>query len=291
MKRPGDTKTYAAFIGAVLIGGGNFIAVTFSNRELPPLFGAALRFSLAAAIFLLLLMIQRIPLPRGRSLAGALLYGTLSFGVTYAGLYNALIGLSAATVSIVMAAVPLFTLLIAALVGQERLTARGVAGGLLTVVGIGVLSFGAIGGDLEIVYLLAVLVGALAAAASGVVARTHRAVHPVSMNAVGMTAGAALLAAGSLVMGEGWALPVESSSWWAVGWLVVLGSVGLFQLILYVIGRWTASAGSFAVSAMPVVAVALGAWLLDQPVTPAVVLGGVIVIGAVYVGALRGIRT
>ncbi len=288
MQKPNDGKTFAAFIGAVLFGGGNFIAVTYSNRELPPLFGAALRFALAALVFFIILRINRLTLPRGRALTGAALYGLFGFGIAYAGLYYALTGLSAGTVSIVMAGMPLFTLLIAVLVGQERLTARGLAGGLLTIAGIGVLSFGALNGDVGLAHLIGALVGVLSSAASSVVARNYRDVHPVSMNVLGMAIGALLLGAGSALLGETWALPAQSSSWAALIYLVLLGSVGLFQLFLYVINRWSASAASFALSAMPVVAAGLGAVLLDQPITVELVVGGLMVILAVYVGAIRG---
>ena len=40
-----------AFAGAILIGGSNFVAVRYSNRELDPLWGAGFRFALAAAVF------------------------------------------------------------------------------------------------------------------------------------------------------------------------------------------------------------------------------------------------
>ncbi len=46
-----DRLALGAFAGAVLSGGSNFVAVRFSNRELDPLWGAGLRFALAAAIF------------------------------------------------------------------------------------------------------------------------------------------------------------------------------------------------------------------------------------------------
>jgi drug/metabolite transporter (DMT)-like permease len=257
---------------------------------LPPLFGAALRFALAALIFYVITRIRGLPPVRGRSLAGAVFYGLLGFGVSYAGLYYALVGLAAGTVSIVMAAAPLITLLLATLVGQERLTARGVLGGLLTVAGIGVLSIGTLGGDLDLTYLLGALAGVLSASASSVVARNFRHLHPESMNAIGMGAGAALLAVGSIIMGEGWMLPGERTTWVALGWLVLLGSVGLFQLFLYIIKRWRASAATFAISAMPVIAAGLGALVLDQPITIELVVGGLLVIAAVYIGAIRGTR-
>jgi drug/metabolite transporter (DMT)-like permease len=274
-----------------LIGGTNFIAVSFSNRALPPLFGAALRFALAALLFFIIAGVRRVPLPRGRAALGAAVYGLLGFGVVYACLYYALVGLAAGMVSVVMASTPLFTLLIAAALGQERLSLRGVGGGLLTLAGIAVLSLDALDGELGPTYLRAIVLGALAAAASSVVAKAYPSVHPVSMNAIGMSTGALVLALGSILLGERWVLPDQGQTWLALGWLVLLGSVGLFQLFLFVIQNWTASAATFAVSAMPVVAVALGALLLDQPITWQVVAGGVIVIAAVYTGAIAGRET
>jgi drug/metabolite transporter (DMT)-like permease len=281
-----DTNTYLAFANAVLIGGANFVAVSFSNMELPPLFGAALRFALAALLFFFIMRISGVPLVRGRAAMGAAVYGILGFGAAYAFLYYALVGLAAGTVAVVMAAVPLFTLIMAVLLGQERLSVRGILGGGLAIAGITVLSLGTLGGDLSPTYLIAAILGAVAAAASTVAAKSLPNVHPLNMNAIGMASGTLLLIIGSLLFQERWVLPYETNTWLALGWLVVLGSVGLFQLFLYVIRRWTASATVYAITAMPVVAVVLGAIMLGQPVTPTVMVGGALVIFAVYVGAI-----
>jgi hypothetical protein len=41
---------------------------------------------------------------------------------------------------------------------------------------------------------------------------------------------------------------------------------------------------------MPVVAAGLAVFMLDQPITIELIIGGVLVIGAVYIGAIRGAR-
>ena len=64
-----DRLALSAFTGAVVIGGSNFVAIRFSNRELDPLWGAGLRFVLAAAVFGVLFAALRLRLPRGRDLA------------------------------------------------------------------------------------------------------------------------------------------------------------------------------------------------------------------------------
>lgn len=283
-----DRKTFTAFFLAMIIGGGNFIAVSLSNRELPPMFGATLRFGLAALLFFLLARVWRIPIARGRDAVGAVVYGLLNVGAAYAFLYYALVGLSAGMVAVIVASVPLFTLTIAVLVGQERLSLNRIAGGILAVIGIVILR--GFGGEFVFSYFLAALLGVVAIASASVVAKAYPGVHPLNMNAIGTAAGTLLLAGASLLFGERWVLPNDGTTWAAVGWLVIAGSVGLFQLWLYVIKRWTASATAYAGTGMPVIAAILGFFILDQPITPAVLVGGGLVIAAVYIGAIAGKR-
>jgi drug/metabolite transporter (DMT)-like permease len=283
--------TLLAFFGTVFIGGTNFVAVKFSNGELPPLFGAGVRFAAAAAIFLAVLRTRRMALPRGRALAGAAVYGTLSFALVYGLLYFALLQMSAGTTSVIMASVPLATLGLAVLQGQERFTTRGVAGGALAVLGIAVLSYGGLGGEVRLLPLLAAIGGMVAASQSAVLVKGFPKSDPITTNAVGMSVGALLLLLASILFGESWMLPSLASTWLALFWLVVAGSVGLFGLFVFVIKTWKASASVYALTLMPVVTVGLGAILLGEPVTARTVAGGALVVLGAYVGPLSGTRT
>lgn len=280
-----SSATLAAFTGAVLIGGANYIAVKFSNEELDPIFGAALRFTAASVLLILICALTRAPLPRGRSLIGVAIYGLLGFGVSYALLYHAIVGLGAGPTAVIVGAAPLATLLLAVLHGQETLTARGLGGGLLALVGIAVLSAGSIGNDLEVSYVVAAILAVLAIAESSVVIKAFPQTHPMSANAVGMSVGAAFLVVTSLLFHQEWTLPTDTQTWISLGYLVVVGSVGLFWLFLYVIQRWTASASVYAITLMPIGAVILSALFADEPITKELVAGGALVIVAVYVGA------
>jgi drug/metabolite transporter (DMT)-like permease len=279
--------TLAAFGATVMIGGSNFVAVKFSNAELAPLFGAAVRFTAAAMLFALLARALSLPLPRGRALLGSTVYGLLGFGLAYGLMYYALLEVSIGMAAAIMATVPLFTLVLAVLHGQERLTPAGVIGGCLAITGIAVMSLRSIGGELPLLHLLAAVGAAAAAAESAVVVKGFPRAHPVTTNVVGMTAGAVLLWIASVFSSEAWTVPQLARTWAALSWLVIAGSVGLFYLFLYVIARWTASATTYSLTLMPVVAVALGALLAGEPITPEVVVGAVLVVVAVYVGAIR----
>jgi drug/metabolite transporter (DMT)-like permease len=281
-----DGVILAAFAGVVVIGGANFVAVKETVEELAPLYGAASRFALACLVFFAILRARRVPLPRGKALAGAAVYGALGFGTAYALMYSALVELTVGVASVLMATVPVFTLVLAALQRVEPLSFRGLAGGALAVAGIAVLSVHSLGGDIPLRYLLAALAAPVVIAQSTIVAKRFPRTDPIATNAVGMLAGAALLAVASLVAGESWTVPHAGRTWLAAAWLVLAGSVGLFWLFLLVVQRWTASASTYAIPLMPIVAVALAAVLTGEEVGIELAGGGVLVIAGVYVGAL-----
>lgn len=137
--------------------------------------------------------------------------------------------------------------------------------------------------------LMAALGGALCFAQAAVLVRRLPPLPPVSMNAVGMTVGAALLIAASLLVGESRALPRDTETWAAIGYLVVVGSVAVFLLYLFVLGRWSASRAAYVFVVIPFVTVLLSAWLDDEPVGWGLVGGGLLVLAGVYVGALRAV--
>src|SRR4051812_3923423 len=86
-----DRIALISFIGSCVLAGGNGVSIRFSNRELDPLWGASLRFSLAALILLTAMVVMRLKLPRGRALIGAALFGALNFGFAFALIYFALV--------------------------------------------------------------------------------------------------------------------------------------------------------------------------------------------------------
>jgi drug/metabolite transporter (DMT)-like permease len=285
--RGSERATAAAFLGGAVLAGGNAVAVRFSNRELDPLWAAGLRFAIAAGIFLCIVAAFRIALPRGRALAGAALFGLVQFAATFALMYYAFLELHAGFGQIILALVPLLTVLLAALQGEERLRLVSLVGALLALAGVALMSSTELRSSAPLLSVLAALGGAVCFAESGVLVRILPPVHPVSMNAVGMTAGAAALLAGAVVAGESLETPSGSATWVATVYLITLGSVGVFLLYLYVLGHWTASRAAYAFLLSPIVSILLSAWLDDEPVGFGLVLGGLLVLGGVYVGALR----
>lgn len=287
MTTDGERVALAAFLTQAILAGGNAVCIRFSNRELAPLWGAGLRFALAAALLLALMVALRLGFPRGRALTGSLLYGLFNFGASFALIYYGLLRVHAGLGQLLLALVPLATLLLAVLWGQERLRAAAVVGTLLTLAGVALMSRAPIREAVPVLSVLAVVGGAICFAQALVLVRRFPRVHPVTMNAVGMSAGAVVLLAASLLMGDPRVLPQRIETWVALGYVVVIGSVAVFLLYLVVLRYWTASRAAYGFVIIPIVTVALSAWLDDEPVTFGLVLGGLLVLSGVYVGALR----
>jgi drug/metabolite transporter (DMT)-like permease len=281
-----DRLAFGAFTGAVFIGGSNFVGIRFSNRELDPLWGAGLRFLLAAVVFALLLAALRLPLPRGRALLLVAMYGLLAFGAAYGCLYWAMQEVPAGIAAVVLAAGPLLTLLLAVAHRMERLSARALLGALFAIIGSAVIFFqpSSLAFGWESFALLGV--AAVCASESVVVSKLAGRQHPVAMNFVGMSAGAVVLVAVAALSGERLALPADGETQFAVAYLVV-ATVALFLLVLVVVQRWAASAAAYIFVVMPVIAVGLGAVLADEAIAATTVVGGAIVCAGVYVGATR----
>jgi drug/metabolite transporter (DMT)-like permease len=279
--------TLAVFALLALIAGLNVVGVRFSNFELPPFWGAGLRFAVATGVLLLLALVKGGQAPAGRAMAGAVLYGLLAIGAYFGFVYWALVTVTAGLASVVLSLVPLATMILAVAVGLERLRWQGLAGALVAVGGITILFYGQLGLDVTLAPLLALVGGVLSFAGANVVAKRLPRIHPYWMNTVGLGAGAVVLLLLSLAAGEVWRLPVNSTTWIAFVYLVVLGSVLYFVLFLFVIRRWTASGVAYQFVIIPVVAIVAGSLLAGESITPLLVLGAAVTVSGVYIGALR----
>ena len=270
----------------VLFAGANAVGVKFALVDLDPFWAAGTRFLLAGLLLFGYAVVTRRRLPRGERLLGTTLFGLFGVALAYFFLYWGLQEAPASTTMLMLATVPLLTLLLAVVQRVERMRWLGLAGAVIASAGIVVVAGDQLRLDVPIVSLVALLAGAACLAQSSVVAKRFPPGDPVPANAIGMTLGGLLLLAVAAATGERFSLPVAAEAWWAMAYLIGPGSVAVFILALYILARWTASATSYAFLLFPLVAVVLGALMLDEPVQPTFVIGGAIVLAGVYIGAI-----
>jgi drug/metabolite transporter (DMT)-like permease len=282
-----ERTAFAIFVVGSVLAGGNAVGVRFSNRELDPFWGATVRFTLAAVLMLGVMAATRRRFPTGRSLAGAVLYGLFGFGGAFALAFYALVELEAGFGQIVLSVVPLVTLVIGVPQRLERLTAAGIVGAALAILGVVVLSGLTLDDGVPIVPILAAVGSAVCFAQASLTVRRFPVADPVVLNAVGMSAGAVFLAAVTALAGDEVALPSLPETWIAIGYMVIVGSGVVFTLYVILLRYWNAARANYSFVLIPVFTLIYSAVLLDEQIDSGLIAGGLLVVAGVYVGALR----
>lgn len=257
----------------------------FSNRELPPLWGATLRFVAAALIVHAIVLSRGIRYPRGKVLVGAVVFGTLAFGINFTLAYPGLVYVPAGMGSVFYATVPLSTLLMASVLGLEPFRFRALVGALLALAGAAVVFRDQLSFAVPATAMVAVLLASLADAGAATAIKRFPRGQPLAMNAVAMTVGALFLFVASAIAGEPRVLPARSETWLALAWLVGATIAG-FVLLVWVLGRWSVSATAYVRVLSPLVTLVLATTIAGESITSAFLVGGALVIAGVYVGAL-----
>jgi drug/metabolite transporter (DMT)-like permease len=287
MGAEGERTALAAFVACNLTVATNPIAVRFSNRQLAPLWGAGLRFAIAALLLVGLMVVLGLAPPRGRALAGTILFGVLNFAAGVGLAYYAFVHVHAGFGQLVFALVPLAALLLAALQGQERISVRPITGAALALGGVAVLSEAHLGADVPPSALLALGLSLICVAQAAVMVRRLPPTHPITINAVGSAAAAAILLPASLLVGESPEVPPDATTWFALAYLVLMGSIVMVMLYLMVLARWEASRAAYVFVLSPFLTLILSAWLDNEAIGAGLFLGGFLILAGVYVGALR----
>ena len=139
---------------------------------------------------------------------------------------------------------------------------------------------------MSVVRLLALLLAAVCMAEAGVVMKPFAHLDPLAVSAIAATVGTVMIAVVSIIAGETWVLPSTAGMWWILIYLAVGTSVLGFLLYLYVLKRWTASATSYSMVLIPLVTVVIANVLAGEQITWLFIIGGLLVLGGVWFGAL-----
>ncbi len=286
-----DRSVLIAFLMFIVVGGGASVAIRVTYGELAPFWAAASRFGLAALAFWVMVVIEKLSLPKGRALLGAVIFGTLTVGLAFILIAWGLVETPASIYQILMALVPLFTLFLSAIHGIESITRRGLFGSLLAVVGIAITVGGASTMDLSLPHIAAILIAAVFVAEGGVMIKKFPPNPPIITNAIGMTTGAIILGITSLVSGEVWNIPTQTNTWVAFIYLVVFVTILAFMLYMFVLSRWTASGTSYGFVLVPLVTIVVASTLAGEEITLNFLIGAAFVLAGVIIGALLPSKT
>lgn len=287
-------RTDGAMLALVLIWGLNFPLIKGSLGQLPPLVFNGLRFALAGVLLAAILRRLEGPRPLARAdLPGLVLLGLLGHA-GYQTLFMA--GLARTTAghsSLILAMVPLFVGVMAVAMRMERPAPRmwvglvvAFAGSAVLIRGRGSLSFGSgtLAGD------LLTLAAAVCWAAYTVRSRPYLLRYsPLRLTTVTLLLGLPVIAASALPgLGRLDWRAVGAASWAALAFSAVF-AVAIGYTIWYTSVQAIGSARTAAFSNLiPVVALASARVLLGEPVGPAQLGGGAVVLLGVWLARRDG---
>ena len=279
-------SAYAAALGMTAAFGLSFVATKYALRGFEPLLVALLRFSLAAAV---LLLVWRLRPHRERATRADLgrlaLLGFVSLTVYFSFENLGIARTSASAASILIGAIPVFTVILNHFTLREPTGTRqwlgiglSFAGIIALVVSAGSASGGSLTGD------LLVLAASLSAAVYGLLARRIL----VSRSALFVTAwqnafGAVFMAPLALV--EALMVGVREPTAQAAGgvlYLTVVCSITAYLLLNYAFRFLSASRVSVFINLTPVVAVAAAYALLGERFTAGQAAAAGVVVAGVW---------
>ena len=264
-----------------ILWGGSFFFNGVVLKQLPPLTVVLLRVAIAALMLLPLLHAYRIPLPKGVPgwmpffaiwlLNNVLPFSLIVIGQTY---------VSSGLASILNATTPLFTIVVMAVAGEEKLSARRVAGLVAGLAGVIVLHGGGLAFEAgQGIGILLCLAAAFSYGLSALLARRLLANSPPLGTATfQLLASAAMMTIVAGVVDRPWQLPVPS----AATWLAVIGlaalSTALAYIVFFQILRRSGATNVMLVTLLiPVTAILLGYLVLGEEVSQREIIGALVI--------------
>jgi drug/metabolite transporter (DMT)-like permease len=279
-----------------VVWGSTYLAIRVTVETLPPLVSAGVRFGSAAVVLAVIIVIRRGPgalRVSWRHAGGAAIVGVLLLAggnglVVLAEAGPPGVAVPSGIAALLVATVPLLVVVLRAVTG-DRPRAATVAGVVLGFAGLVLLVLPAGGSRAApLAGALIVVVAAVCwSTGSFLTGKLPMPADPFVATVYEMVAGAAVLTALGLARRElaGFdPAAVSARSWVALAYLMVAGSLVAFTAYVWLLHHAPISLVSTYAYVNPVVAVALGALLVAEPVTVQVLLGGaVIVLGVALV--------
>ena len=280
-----DNKVFLAYIAVCILWGSTYLAIRIGVGEFPPTIFAGIRFLVAGSLMLAFSVYKGLKLPVSLSEV---------MKISVVGLFLLLGGngcvvwaetrIHSGMASLIVATVPLFMALIElVLPNRPKLNIKGWLGLLIGFGGVALLVIpNSSKTSTDIIGILLLLAGAFSWAAGSVYSKSFKASSSIIPNiAIQMLAGGLGLSFVGAFFGEFSAIHLTSKGVGAMLYLIFFGSIVGYSCYVYILQKWPATkAGTYAY-VNPLVAILLGALILNEPISISVVLSTAVILGGV----------
>lgn len=282
------SRVALVWILTCLIWSTVWLFIKIGVRDVPPVSFAAVRLAIAIAVMVPVTLNARTPLPRAprhwRLIAGT---GVILLGVNYALLNWGLQYVSSGLTAVLQAMTPAFALVFSHyLLHDEPMTVRRVAGLALGIAGVGVIFWDRLtfGDDRAFAGAVSVTLGAVCVAFAYVMIRRggrHLAPGIISTGQM-VAAFVPLLILAAVMEGNPFTMRWTPAALGSVVYLALAGSVAAAWLNYWLLSRVGAVNLLIMGLVEPVVAILLGAWILDEALSSRSLAGGAVILASVW---------
>ena len=281
-----NTERVRVWIGFVIVSwvwGSTWLAIKIGLHSVPPMIGAGIRFLIASMILYIIVKMRKIEIPVSPDLRRLYLWLILfSYAIPFGLVYWCQQFIPTGLSSILFGAYPLWVALLSHfLLSNERLDFHKIAGILLGFIGVFIIfsrdvhwtdSNGFIG-------MAGILSTTLMQAFALVMIKKYgQPVSPFALNLVGMSVAGVLLFGAGLMFESFSAIKWDAAAVGSILYLAIVGSVIAFVTYHWLLKRVEAVYLSLVSFINPIIAVILGAIVLDETLAASVFLGAALVL-------------
>jgi drug/metabolite transporter (DMT)-like permease len=279
-----SNRGWILFLALGLLWGMPYLLIRIAVEHYDPLMVAGARTLLGALLLLPVALHRKALMPAFRQWKWLLVFTLVEISVPWVLLGHAEKTLNSSTAGLLIAVVPLFAAIIVSRLGHEKLEARRIFGLVLGFFGVALL----VGLDIHFTDFAAV--GAI------MLVSLCYAVGPIIIDRKLSGVPAMGVITASLILATIIYLPFVPALWpesfpanasWSVVGLGVLCTAAAFLAFFALIAEVGPARATVITYVNPAVAIALGAWVLHEPLTLGMLIGFPLVIAGSYLGTMR----
>lgn len=285
---------HALLLVGTLFWAANIVVGKFALRSMGAMALAQARVVGAAAILAVAFALWRKPALQLAARDWGYLALTALFGITLNQIFfiGGIGRTSVAHSGLIVALGPVMVLMLSCAMRLEALTVLKSVGALIAFAGVALLTTGKArpGNPATLAGDVIMLIGsAVFAYYTILLKKVANRYDALSLNTILFILGAALMlpfSAGEMQAVRWAALPPEA--WWSIAFLVICGSVLAYVIYAFALTELTATRVAAFAYLQPVIAAALGVWLLGESLTGRVIGGGALILLGVYLTEREG---
>ena len=281
------TKHWVIFITLGLIWSSSFLWVELALREVGPITLVAFRAFFGFLFGIVVVVTQRIPLPRTwKEWAPLIVLGLTNIAIPFLLISWGQKSIDSGVASILDATVPLFTILVAHfMLHDDKMTTPKVLGLLTGFAGVVVLMSKDLGASTSsLLGQLAVILACIFYAASSIIARVYTEGTSATMRGLGpLVSASAVMITSAFIFESPIKIPTLPITWVALLWMGILGSGLAFIMLFYLIHEIGPTRTTMVTYLFPLGGVTLGVIFLNEALTWQIITGAVLIISSLAI--------